>query len=689
MQTTVTGPGTLSFWWRVSSESNYDWLEFQLNGVLQEGRISGEVAWLQKTFTLPVGTHTLRWRYIKDGSVNTGADAGYVDQVVFTPSVPIPVIALTGNLNFGYALIGQSSTRTLTIQNTGTMPLNVTQITYPAGFSGNWNSGSIAAGSSVNVTVTFTPIAEQNYSGSVTVTSNAVSGENTRNISGVGSNVVPPSITWLSNNAAIKASGAQGTFVYYAIEVPEGQSMLIIELYGGTGDGDLFIRHGNLPTESIWDYRPYLGGNNERVVLTTPAAGVYYIMLHGYDSYRNASLRGRYIEGYGSRPQYKGLLQPTNPAFPTNNAAMGQITGSLVKSRGSMSGKVWMDGKVTSYRGMRNSDGSVMFRSGRTLTNELVLKTGELHGKTLQANCHEHGLEAEVRRYGVFLSAGLARPKLPAAPSSLLNLGNASRGQFTVAFPSKLQSPPKSLSTYPQGTGYASLKITRSGAATLAGRLADGTAIISRSFLVPGDEIPFFLQLPTPGATAGTRGGSLSGTLSFDPTASGSNVYGVNWQWFRPAVFESAKIVTHLYTDGWPGGLSLDPVGAFFQPFWAAQYALYLNPPDLISGNALLRFGGGRLAFEHQFTNFNITLNRVRKILANDSSFSLSINSKTGVFSGTFTPAWNDFDTTPKQPVFRGVLLQGGPQPGGSGYYISNGRFDYDPESGWMRLEPQ
>jgi hypothetical protein len=33
MQTTVSGSGTLSFYWKVSSEENYDWLEFYLDGV--------------------------------------------------------------------------------------------------------------------------------------------------------------------------------------------------------------------------------------------------------------------------------------------------------------------------------------------------------------------------------------------------------------------------------------------------------------------------------------------------------------------------------------------------------------------------------------------------------------------------------------------------------------------------------
>jgi len=96
------------------------------------------------------------------------------------------VIALSGNLAFGDVATGQTSTpQTLTISNTGNSTLTVTSITYPAGFSGNW-SGTIAAGSSQNVTVTFAPTAAQSYSGVVTVNSDKTSGTDTISISGTG-----------------------------------------------------------------------------------------------------------------------------------------------------------------------------------------------------------------------------------------------------------------------------------------------------------------------------------------------------------------------------------------------------------------------------------------------------------------------------------------------------------------------
>ena len=59
VETIITGPGLLSFWWKVSSE-DYDYLRFAINGILQD-EISGEGDWQQQTYDLPAGTHTLRW----------------------------------------------------------------------------------------------------------------------------------------------------------------------------------------------------------------------------------------------------------------------------------------------------------------------------------------------------------------------------------------------------------------------------------------------------------------------------------------------------------------------------------------------------------------------------------------------------------------------------------------------------
>jgi uncharacterized delta-60 repeat protein len=91
LQTTVTGPGLLTFWWKASSEEVWDFLEFQVNGVLQN-EISGEVDWQQRTVQLDAGNQTLRWRYTKDDIFSDGQDRGWVDMVSFTPASGPPLI---------------------------------------------------------------------------------------------------------------------------------------------------------------------------------------------------------------------------------------------------------------------------------------------------------------------------------------------------------------------------------------------------------------------------------------------------------------------------------------------------------------------------------------------------------------------------------------------------------------------
>ena len=122
IQTTVTnGPGTLTFWWKVSSESTYDYLEFSVNGVLQSGRISGEVNWQQQTFSLAAGTQTLKWRYMKDSTASSGQDKGWVDQVSFVPIAPTPP-AITVQPASQTVSVGQNVSFSVTA--TGSAPLS-------------------------------------------------------------------------------------------------------------------------------------------------------------------------------------------------------------------------------------------------------------------------------------------------------------------------------------------------------------------------------------------------------------------------------------------------------------------------------------------------------------------------------------------------------------------------------------
>jgi hypothetical protein len=128
-----------------------------------------------------------------------------------SPSAPTPaatrVIALGGNLAFGNGDVGRTATATLTISNSGNATLTVSGVTVPPGFTVNFQSGTIAAGASQNVTVTFAPTAVGNYSGTITVLADHTSGTNTINVSGTGVSVNrAPIITGIIINPAFGIS---------------------------------------------------------------------------------------------------------------------------------------------------------------------------------------------------------------------------------------------------------------------------------------------------------------------------------------------------------------------------------------------------------------------------------------------------------------------------------------------------
>jgi hypothetical protein len=111
LQTTVTGPGRVTFRWKVSSEAGYDFARFTIGGV-EQAAISGEVDWQQRTITFPSGQQTFRWAYLKDGSAHEGADRAWLDEVRFeiAPRIvtqPASQVVLAGsNATFTVVAIG-------------------------------------------------------------------------------------------------------------------------------------------------------------------------------------------------------------------------------------------------------------------------------------------------------------------------------------------------------------------------------------------------------------------------------------------------------------------------------------------------------------------------------------------------------------------------------------------------------
>ena len=196
LDTTVTGPGTLTFWWKVSSEASYDYLRFRLDDaeVATAPGISGTLGWQQVTVSIPAGSHALRWLYVKDESVSAGADAGWVDQVVFTPGSQAPVITSAGT---AFGTFGQAFSYQITATNTPTS-YSAVGLESVAGLTFNATTGLISG----------TPAASGTYT--VTLGATNAAGTGTRNLTltvtrealTLGTALEAPALTWITGGNA-------------------------------------------------------------------------------------------------------------------------------------------------------------------------------------------------------------------------------------------------------------------------------------------------------------------------------------------------------------------------------------------------------------------------------------------------------------------------------------------------------
>jgi hypothetical protein len=79
----ITGPfrdGFVTFQGKVSSEANADYLRLYVDGVAK-GQWSGEQDWTHAGTFVTAGSHTIAWKYEKNGSGASGTDAAWIDAV--------------------------------------------------------------------------------------------------------------------------------------------------------------------------------------------------------------------------------------------------------------------------------------------------------------------------------------------------------------------------------------------------------------------------------------------------------------------------------------------------------------------------------------------------------------------------------------------------------------------------------
>ena len=98
---TATVADTLSFYYKVSSEQNYDKLIFKIDGQTKD-EWSGVIGWTRAAYPVSVGPHTYTWTYSKDYYGTYGSDCAFIDAITFPcgkVNYPVGIQEISDNAN--------------------------------------------------------------------------------------------------------------------------------------------------------------------------------------------------------------------------------------------------------------------------------------------------------------------------------------------------------------------------------------------------------------------------------------------------------------------------------------------------------------------------------------------------------------------------------------------------------------
>ncbi|MDZ4286462.1 MAG: Calx-beta domain-containing protein [Prosthecobacter sp.] len=402
---------------------------------------------------------------------------------------------------------------------------------------------------------------------------------------------------------------------------------------------------------------------------------------------------------------YNGLVRasPTEPA-PFGTTPSVDTEGSFtakVETTGAFTGKLTLNGSVLPVVGVFDNTGTARFGATRALSvsvpragrpNDGLVVALHLDLETPGTNDMITGSGKQYYRGGLaFLSDIQAfrahyDGKTPATTVPDEYLGAAkSAGMFTAVIQTQVlanQDPVFTLnSEFPQGDGYATIKVSKAGIVTFTSTLADGSTPVTGSAALSDTNVwPLYAPLYN-------KLGGLLGNVALSSTNTESDMSATDMLWFRP------MLNTQHYPYGWAEGIRVD--------LRAAKYAVtagqsVLKSPDGgdpgnvgdmlpaadMDGNAALAMSDGLLSVSvNKAVNLSIS-DVVTKIPATNPTFTLTVNRATGIIGGTF----NHSDGT--KPKFQGIIYQKGTAAGAYGYFLSTPPkvLNYLGESGGVSL---
>lgn len=404
---------------------------------------------------------------------------------------------------------------------------------------------------------------------------------------------------------------------------------------------------------------------------------------------------------------YNGLVRasltaPNGGPTPPSQATEGHLNVTLQPS-GGFSGKLTMDGLVLNVSGTFDNEGKARFGTTRAdvvsvtrpgkpgLRLRLQLQDLEEPPTGTGADDRITGTVTHLHRTTITAVSDIVAERAT-VPADILAYvpAPATSALFTAIMdPQAPAAQPAVLTTedYPQSTGFASITVSKTGAVTFTGTLADGTTPVSLSSTLSKDgDSPLFVQLYN-------KLGFLSGLLHLDINAE-SDMSAEGMLWSRP--YQD----TQHYRFGWPEVIKVDLDAARYtvppgnsvllapdntrQPDDVDSLPDYLRAPDLVNGNAEVRFFELPSALIPVLTKaVNLSTTDAVTKLVTDANFTLSVVRNTGRISGSFQRP-GDLS----KPTYQGIIYQKGLAPGAYGFFLTTTPKvkTYDGQSGTVKL---
>ena len=143
LQTTITGPATLSFEWNVVGGDGYTLLTHRLDGIALSSATNN--SWRTQTLSVPAGSHLVDWRFTKSSLAPTLAEAKLANLVITAASSDSTTDSSSNNSSTP-TTTNPSTTNTATTTTKPTDSPNTTTSSSSGGGSVGWGALLVLAG---------------------------------------------------------------------------------------------------------------------------------------------------------------------------------------------------------------------------------------------------------------------------------------------------------------------------------------------------------------------------------------------------------------------------------------------------------------------------------------------------------------------------------------------------------------